>query len=269
MTNETKFNTINKEINKNRRSTIFALAAVVLITVFSSIVTEFKYVEALTGIPNAIGWMVQNLYPTAETMQNLPNILQKLVETVFSAVAASTCASIIAYGFALVGSDATGFNNGLSATIRFIASIFRNVPDVVWSMIFLFTFGQNIFTGFLALFFVTIGMLTRAFIEVIDQTAGESVEAVQATAGNRLEVIGQAIFPDSIAGVISWILYSIENNIRSATLIGILTGSGIGYIFDIYYKNFDYASCALVIICISLVVLLVQGISSIVRRSVL
>lgn len=256
-------------MNKNRRSTIFILTAVVLVTIFSSIITEFNYMDAFTGIPSAISWMVQNLYPTAETMQDLPNILQKLAETVFSAIAASTCAAVIAYVFALIGAQATGFNNILSTVIRFIASIFRNIPDVVWAMIFLFTFGQNIFTGFLALFFVTNGTLTRAFIEVIDQTAGDSVEAVQASAGNRIQVIGQAIFPDSIAGVISWVLYSIENNVRSATLIGMLTGSGVGYLFDIYYKSFDYASCALVIICISLIVLLVQGISNLVRRSVL
>lgn len=269
MTNEPKLRTINKEINKSKRNTIIVLAVVILVTVFSTIVTEFNYLEALTGVPSAIAWMAQNLYPTAETMQNLPNILESLLETVFSAIAASTCAAIIAYGLALIGAEMTGFDNKLSIAVRIFASIFRNIPDIVWAMIFLFTFGQNIFTGFLALFFVSIGKLTRAFIEIINQTSSDSVEATQASAGNRLQVIGQAIFPDSIAGVISWIFYIIETNVRSATLIGILTGSGIGYLFDIYYQGFDYASCALVVICLSIIVLLIQGMSNVVRRSVL
>jgi phosphonate transport system permease protein len=143
------------------------------------------------------------------------------------------------------------------------------VPDIVWSMIFLFSFGMNIMTGFLALFFVTFGTLNRAFIETIDETSKDSVEALTATGATRWQIIGQAIFPNSISGIISWILYSIENNVRSATLIGMLTGSGIGHIFNLYYKNLDYHSCSLIVLCIMIIVLLLESISNHVRRSIL
>ena len=46
----------------------------------------------------------------------------------------------------------------------------------------------------------------------------------------------------------------IETNIRDATLIGLLTGTGIGFVFDVYYKSFRYDVAGLVILAIILAV---------------
>jgi phosphonate transport system permease protein len=61
----------------------------------------------------------------------------------------------------------------------------------------------------------------------------------------------------------------IDTNIRSATLVGMLTGTGIGFAFDLYYKNFNYAGAALVVISIVVVVLIIETISNFVRRLIL
>ncbi|AEB29219.1 transporter [Carnobacterium sp. 17-4] len=249
--------------------TTITFLILLLLAVGATILLEFNYSEALFAFPNAAMWIIQNFYPNAEAWLKLPNIVEKLVETVLMAIASATTASFFAYIFALFGAEATKFNSFLSWASKLFASFFRNVPDIVWSMIFLFSFGMSIMTGFLALFFVTFGMMNRAFIETIDETSSESVEALTATGANWWQIVGQAIFPNSISGVISWVLYSIENNIRSATLIGMLTGSGIGHIFNLYYKNLDYHSCSLVVLCIMVVVLVLEGISNRVRRSIL
>lgn len=248
---------------------ILTFLILLLLAIGATVLLDFKYSEALLAFPNAALWIVQNFYPNAEAWTRLPNILEKLVETVLMAIASATTASLLAYVFALFGAEATKFNSFLSWASKLFASFFRNVPDIVWSMIFLFSFGMSIMTGFLALFFVTFGTMNRAFIETIDETSSESVEALTATGASWWQIVGQAIFPNSISGVISWVLYSIENNIRSATLIGMLTGSGIGHIFNLYYKNLDYNSCSLVVLCIMIVVLVLEAISNKVRRSIL
>lgn len=243
--------------------------AMLLLVVGASLLLEFEYAEAVSAFPDAAVWLIRNFYPNAAAWARLPDILEKLTETVLLSVASATSASLFAYVFALLGAESTKVNNSLAGASKLFASFFRNVPDIVWSMIFLFSFGMNIMTGFLALFFVTFGTLNRAFIETIDELAKDSVEALTATGASRWQIIGQAIFPNSIAGVISWILYSIENNVRSATLIGMLTGSGIGHIFNLYYKNLDYHSSSLIVLCIMIVVLGLEAISNQVRRSIL
>ena len=50
-------------------------------------------------------------------------------------------------------------------------------------------------------------------------------------------------------------MYMIETNIRDATLIGLLTGTGIGFVFDVYYKASATNIAGLVILSIVLVVI--------------
>jgi phosphonate transport system permease protein len=61
----------------------------------------------------------------------------------------------------------------------------------------------------------------------------------------------------------------IETNIRSATLVGILTSTGIGYAFDIYYKSLNYHAASLVIVVIVLSVFAIEAVSNRIRRAVL
>jgi phosphonate transport system permease protein len=136
-------------------------------------------------------------------------------------------------------------------------------------MLFLFSFGQNVLTGFMALFFYTFGTLTRAFIETIDEVSAACVEALTATGASFMQIVFQGIIPSAISEIITWVLYTIETNIRNSTLIGILTATGIGYLFDLYYKRMDYAAASLVVIAIVLLVVIIETISNRIRKVIL
>ncbi len=69
--------------------------------------------------------------------------------------------------------------------------------------------------------------------------------------------------------LISWVLFLIENNIRDATLVGILTGTGIGFLFDMYYKKFQYDVVGLITLLIVIGVVLLELISNQLRRVIL
>jgi phosphonate transport system permease protein len=113
------------------------------------------------------------------------------------------------------------------------------------------------------------GFLTRVFIEVIDETSASSVEALCATGATRAQVIFQAVLPDIAPQAISWVLFTLETNVRSATLVGMLTGTGIGFLFTLYYRYMDYKSASLVVIGIVVVVLIIEALSNAARKVVL
>lgn len=69
--------------------------------------------------------------------------------------------------------------------------------------------------------------------------------------------------------MISWVLFEIETNIRSATLVGILTGTGIGFSFDLYYKSSNYSAASLVVMTIILTVFVIEYLSNLIRRVIL
>ena len=165
--------------------------------------------------------------------------------------------------------DRWGWVGRFPVIVRAVASLFRNIPVVAWAFILLFSFKQSEFTGFFALFLTSFGYLTRCFLESIDEMSAGPVEALRASGATYGQIVAQAVVPMSITSVISWVMYMIETNIRDATLIGLLTGTGIGFVFDVYYKSFRYDIAGLVILSIVLVVIACELTSNFVRRKVI
>lgn len=254
---------------KRKLTYTIVLAVVLGIYIVSSLVTEFHLTEGVASFPKAFAWIADNLIPDEMAMKRFPKILNKLMETALLSVAITVIAAVFAFFFSLFGSKATGFHGIVNRIVRIVAAFFRNVPDVVWAMLLMFSFGQNILTGFFALFFTTFGLLTRAFIETIDEVSASCIEALHASGANFIQTVFQGIIPSTITGIVTWILYMIETNIRSSTLIGILTATGIGYLFDMYYKRLDFSSASLVVVLIIVMVIVIETISNQIRKVIL
>ena len=264
---------MNQQIQRvfQKRKITYTLAFLIVLGIyfFSSALTEFHFTQGLASFPKAFLWIAENLIPDELAMRRFPKILNKLIETALLSVAVTVLAAVFAFFFSLSGSKVTGFHGLLNRAVRIIAAFFRNVPDVVWAMLLMFSFGQNILTGFFALFFTTFGMLTRAFIETMDEARASCIEALHASGANFIQTVFQGIIPSVIPGIVTWVLYMIETNIRSSTLIGILTATGIGYLFDMYYKRLDFSSASLVVLLIIAMTILIEMVSNQVRKVIL
>ena len=254
---------------KRKRTFTLAFLGVAAIFVISAVVTNYDVIGGFESIPKAVVWMANNFIPNEKALERLPNILKKLFETALLSVAVTVCAAICAFFFSLLGTKTTKINPWIGRAVRIIAAFFRNVPDLVWAILLLFTFGQNILTGFFALFFYTFGTLTRAFIESIDEVSASCVEALHATGATYLQTVFQGIIPSSLPQIVSWVLYMIETNIRNSTLIGILTATGIGAMFDMYYKRMDFSSAGLVVISIVVLVIAIEITSNKIRKVIM
>ncbi|WP_063515863.1 ABC transporter permease subunit, partial [Schleiferilactobacillus harbinensis] len=237
-----------------------AYAAAALILNFNSL--SFLYLHL------GIDWLAVNFIPNSQSLQYWGNILQALVRTLLVAVASTSVAGVFALGLALLGAQPTGPNAALRWLIRGFASVLRNIPIAGWALLLLFSFKQNDFTGFLALFFLSLGFLTRAFMETIEAIDVEKIQALQVTGANYWQVVAQAVLPEILTPVLSWLLYMIENNIRDATLVGLLTGTGIGFVFDLYYKSLRYGPAGLVVLAIIMLVIAVETVSSLIERRI-
>ncbi|MBM7573300.1 PhnE/PtxC family ABC transporter permease [Aquibacillus albus] len=254
---------------KKRLNSILLFCFFLAITYGAIIITEYNVMDGFTSVPEAFRWGISNFYPTQSSLEKLPNIMEKLIETLLISIASATIAGIFALIFAIFGSNTTKINTFFATISRFIATLFRNIDVAVWSMILLFSFGQSALTGYFALFFVSFGFLTRAFIETIDEVSNNSVEALRATGASYSSIVIHSVIPSSAPQMLSWLLFMIETNIRSATLVGILTGTGIGFSFDLYYKSLDYNSASLVVVTIVIAILLLESLSNYIRRVIL
>jgi phosphonate transport system permease protein len=240
----------------------------VVLSLISGYVTGFDVVTALMDFPAGFAWFVQNFMPSERSLGYLDTILPALLTTFLNSVAAGTTAAVLAYICAVLGSRSVGLGGPVPFIVRAIASIFRNIPIVAWAFLLLFSFKQSEFTGYLALFLQSFGFLTRCFLENIDEIGMGPIEALRATGATYFQIIIQAVIPLTITQVVSWVLYMIETNIRDATLVGMLTGTGIGFVFDMYYKSMRYDISGLVLLCVVIVVIICETSSNFIRRRV-
>src|ERR1700744_554780 len=254
---------------KRRNDRLLFFAVLGALAIGSTVITKYDPVAGFTSIGKAFVWGVSNFYPDAHAMTKLPDILRKLRDTILMSVAATTIAAVFAVILAMAGSRTTRINTFFSVIARGLASVLRNIPLVAWAMILMLAFSQSLLTGYLALFFGSLGFLTRAFIETMDAASTHAVEALQATGASYPAIIFQAVLPSSLPQMISWLLFMIDTNIRDAILVGLLTGTGIGFSFDLYYKSFRFHEASLVVISIVITIMSIEMISNYIRRIIL
>ncbi|MDR6883680.1 ABC transporter permease subunit [Bacillus sp. 3255] len=254
---------------RKRMNTLAFCLLLLAVTLAAMIITDYDVVKGFTSIPKAAQWAASNFYPTEKAMGKLSGIVGSLTETLLVSIAATTAAAVFAMLFAILGSHTTGVGGVFSFVSRSIATLFRNIDVAAWSMILLISFGQNVLTGYFALFFGSFGFLTRAFMESIDEVSSSSVEALKATGASYFTIIFQSVIPSSMPQLLSWMLFMVETNIRHATLIGILTGTGIGFLFSLYYKSLNYSAASLVVIVIVVAIFCIEAVSNYVRKVIL
>jgi phosphonate transport system permease protein len=261
--------TVRDALARRSMATLAGFVIVAAVALGSSVVTQFSFAACIESFPKAFGWMADNFVPNTRALRNIGKIGLKLAETALVSVMATVIAAAVAFCLAILASRTTRPHPAVSIAVRLVASLCRNIPVVAWAMILLLSFGQNVLTGLLALFIGTLGYLTRAFTEVVDEAAKSPVEALTASGATWLQTVAQGVIPSILPQTASWMLYMVETNIRDATLVGILTGTGVGFLFDLYYKSMNYPSAALVVLGIILLVVTIETASNALRRVIL
>jgi phosphonate transport system permease protein len=254
---------------RRRIKTAAALLALSAAVVFFSFFNGYNHWEGLVNTPRALYWLGSNFVADAESWANLPYIAGKLLETVFLSIAAATTGAACALFVAILASRSMRLNAPLATAASLLASVMRNIPIAAWAMILLFSFGQNVLTGFFALFLNSFGFLARAFREVINENGDDVVEAQRAVGASWLQIVFQGIIPCTLPQMLSWTLFTVETNIRHSALVGLLTGTGIGFVFMLYYQNLNYGSAGLVVLGLIITILAIEVISNQIRRRIL
>ncbi|MHA3066797.1 ABC transporter permease subunit [Lacticaseibacillus saniviri] len=216
---------------------------------------------------NGIAWMLQHFIPDTAAFTNLGSIGYQLWRTFVIATAATGLAGLVSLILALLGArNIVTHSATLSWLIRGFASLMRNIPVIAWALLLLFSFKQNELTGYLALFLMNLGFLTRAFMETIEDFNPDKLEALRATGASYPQALAQSLLPEISVPISEWLLYSVENNLRDATLVGLLTGTGVGFLFDLYFKSLNYPAAGLVVLTLVILVIALEMVANLIRK---
>lgn len=250
-----------------RRNSGFVLLAIIAATAFAGWLIQFNFPLIFQRFSAAIGRFFQLYMPANFT--EMPYLIEGIWDTFVLSVSSATIGSILAYLAALSMSKKTSKGPAGRIVLRFIVTFIRNVPTSIWAIILLMAFWFGEFLALLVMTLGTFGFNARLFSDIIDESSSTSIEALNAVGASRWQIIMQSIIPDTLPAIISWSLYAIETNIRSATIIGMLAGGGIGHLIGIYrnFRRFDELTAAVLFIVV--LVLIFDRLSQYVRKRLL
>ena len=186
-----------------------------------------------------------------------------LFETSQMAALATLSGAMLAFLFCFPASANIAPNRGLYFLFRRGLELFRTVPDIVYALILVWTFGIGPLAGILAIALHTVGALGKLFAEVVENADMRPWEGVLAAGGNWFQAVRFSILPQVVPNFLSYVLLRFEINIRGATVIGFVGAGGIGQeLYTVisfnYYQEIS-AILVLIVLAVSLVDLLSEG----------
>ena len=134
---------------------------------------------------------------------------------------------------------------------------FRSVPEIVFAMIFVAAFGLGALAGVLALSIHTMGALGKLFSDAVENIDMKPVDGLIATGATWWETNRYAVLPQVLPNFTSYVLWRFENNVRGASVMGLVGAGGIGQDLMEYIRKFYYSDIsALLVLIVSLVVII-------------
>ncbi|WP_371826998.1 phosphonate ABC transporter, permease protein PhnE [Microvirga sp. VF16] len=153
--------------------------------------------------------------------------------------------------------------------VRRLMDLFRAIHEVVFAVLFVVAVGLGPFAGVMALFIHTTGILAKLFSEAVEAIDPRPVEAIRTTGASRVQQVIYGVIPQVLPLWISYSLYRLESNVRSATVLGIIGAGGIGQVLFESIRAFYYPEASAILIIVVITVTIMDLISQLLRRLVI
>lgn len=150
-----------------------------------------------------------------------------MFETIMIGVLGTIIGALISVPFAFFSSrNITGKFFSIFGILSI--TIIRTFPVFIWGVMFVRVAG-GAFAGVLAISVSSIGMISKMYIEAIEDIDRGVIEALDSTGCNALQKVRYGIIPQLSANFISVAIYRFEINVKNATILGMVGAGGIGF----------------------------------------
>jgi len=190
------------------------------------------------------------------------------LETVQMALAGTFLALIVAFPVGFLAARNTTPHPIVYHGVRTVLNLVRTIPDLALGLLFVAAVGLGAFAGTLALAIHTATVLGKLLSESVENIDEGVIEAIRATGAGYSQILSFAVLPQILPDLISFALYRLETNIRAASVLGLIGAGGIGYLMNTSFRTFQYQEAAAIVLVLIALVVLVDYLSSRLRKLV-
>jgi phosphonate transport system permease protein len=149
-------------------------------------------------------------------------------------------------------------------TMLFLAAV-RTFPAFVYGLMFIRVAGPGPFAGVLTLALTSIGMISKLYIESIEDLDRGIIESLDAAGCNTLEKVRYGILPQLMTNFLSTTIYRFEINVKNASILGLVGAGGLGAPLLFAMSAYRWSEVGAILIGLVVLVLIVEQASSMIR----
>ena len=135
----------------------------------------------------------------------------------------------------------------------------------VYGLMFIRVTGPGPFAGLLTMSLCSIGMVSKMFIESIEDLDKRILESLDAAGCTTFQKIRYGILPQLTADFTSTIIYRFDMNLRDATVLGLVGAGGIGAPLIFAMSSYRWNEVGAILLGLIVLVLIIEWISSRIR----
>ena len=180
--------------------------------------------EDLLAVPQVLGAF---LPPSPQDL--LGTLLESMLVTIQIGLAATLLGLVLALPIGTFAARNVAPSARVANLFRAIIVIIRGLPELILAIVFIVITGLGPIPGTLALAIGSVGLLGKLVADSLEETDVRVQDAVRATGATSSQVFYAATLRQAAPQFIAHVLYQLDVNIRSATLLGIVGAGGIGF----------------------------------------
>lgn len=261
--------TVNKQLKQEPNLWInkaLTLLFIVGIMVWAGHTIEFNGVKE-NGVEIAKNVVNGIFHPKTSMLFTLAKggVPALLLETICIALLGTLIGSIIAVPLSFLASSNI-VPKWVSVITSFVIAAIRTFPAFVYGLMFIRVTGPGAFAGVLTLSVTSIGMVSKLFIETIEDLDKKILESLDAAGCNSFQKIRYGILPQLFTNFVSTVIYRFEINIKDASTLGLVGAGGIGAPLIFAMNSLSWDEVGAILCGLVILVLIVEYISTKVRN---
>lgn len=243
------------------------LVAALALFIFGLNELDFSPARMWNGL-RELGWITMMMIPP-NPGSSFPAYLQAMGETLSIALLGTTLAAVFALPVSLLAARNVIPSAWLRFPVRRFLDSIRGVDTLIWALVWINVVGLGPFAGVLAIAISDFGAFGKLFSEAIEAADRKQVEGIRASGGSALHEIRFGLMPQVLPVIAGQVLYFIESNTRSATIIGIVGAGGIGLQLAEQIRVLEWQKVSFLILMILVAVAAIDWISSRLRFAII
>ena len=243
------------------------MVAVLALFIFGLNELEFSPARLLAGVQQ-LGWIAMMMIPP-DPGSSLPAYLVAMGETLSIALLGTTLAAVFALPVSLLAARNIIPSPWLRFPVRRFLDSIRGVDTLIWALVWINVVGLGPFAGVLAIAVSDFGAFGKLFSEAFEAADKKQVEGIRAAGGSPVHEIRFGLLPQVLPVIAGQVLYFIESNTRSATIIGIVGAGGIGLQLAEHIRVLELKKVSFLILMILVAVSAIDLISSRLRFAII